>query len=77
MKLNQIEVLSQEEIHLIHEATLEILSKKGVVLSDFIRNFLAEKGLPADHNSGVVRYLSSVVIACLQQVPSSLSLFGR
>ena len=77
MKLNQIEVLSQEEIHLIHEASLEILEQEGVVvLSDFIRNFLAEKGLPVDHNSGLVRIPASVVAACLQQVPSSFALYS-
>jgi len=77
LKLNQMEVLSQEEIRLIHEATLEILEQEGVVvLSDFIRYFLAEKGLPVDHNSGVVRIPSSVATACLQQVPSSFALYS-
>jgi trimethylamine--corrinoid protein Co-methyltransferase len=72
-----MEVLSQEEIRLIHEATLEILEQEGVVvLSDFIRYFLAEKGLPVDHNSGVVRIPSSVATACLQQVPSSFALYS-
>lgn len=76
MKLNQTEVLSQEEIHLIHDATLEILEQEGVVvLSDMVRSFLAEKGLPVDHNSGVVRIPSSVVNSCLKQVPSSFALF--
>ncbi|QPM68529.1 trimethylamine methyltransferase family protein [Atribacter laminatus] len=77
MKLNQTEVLSQEEIHLIHDATLEILEQEGVVvLSDMVRSFLAEKGLPVDHNSGVVRIPSSVVNSCLKQVPSSFALFA-
>lgn len=76
MKLNQLEVLSKEEMQLIHEATLEILEQEGVVvLSDFMRKFLAEKGLPVDHNTKIVRIPSSVVKTCLQQVPSSFDIF--
>ncbi|HSV30540.1 MAG TPA: trimethylamine methyltransferase family protein [Atribacteraceae bacterium] len=76
MKLNRAEVLSREEIHSIHEASLRILDERGViVLSDAMRKLFGEKGLPVDHDSGVVRIPPSIVERSLQQAPSSFPLF--
>lgn len=76
MRMNRAEVLSAEEIQLIHEASLRILDEQGVVVfSDAMRAFFATKGLPVDENTAVVKIPPSAVEYALSQVPRSFSLY--
>ena len=69
-----MEVLSQEEIHLIHEATLEILEQEGVVVLSDIQILLRKAYRSTIILSG--RIPSSVATACLNKSLLLLHSFG-
>ncbi len=77
MKLNRLEVLSQEEIKRIHEATLDLLEKVGVrVESPEARATLTQAGALSEEKKAFVRFPRDLVTSCLKQVPASFALYG-
>ncbi len=78
MKLSKFEVLSREDISLIHEATLDILSDCGVkVLSRRMLEFLASRGLNVDSERQIVRFSRSCIEDALSKVPRSFDVYDR
>ena len=79
MKLNKLEVLTKEEIEIIHTNTLELLETIGVkVESSEARTFLKENGcFTDDENSHFIKYPSDLVETHLKTVPNSFSLWGH
>ena len=79
MKLNTLEVLTKEEIELIHTNALELLETIGVkVESPEARAFLLEKGcISAEENDHFIKYPHDLVEKHLKTVPSSFSLWGQ
>ncbi len=76
MKLKQIEVLSKDEIELIHSNTLNLLEVIGVkVESEEAKELLIENGctLAKDH---FIRFPENLVKEQLKKVPQSFSLWG-
>ena len=77
MKLNQIEVLTKDEIEFIHASTLELLEKVGIKVDDQkTRSLFKEYGAEVDKNSNFVKIPEFLVKEKLQQVPDSFKLFG-
>jgi trimethylamine--corrinoid protein Co-methyltransferase len=79
MKLNKLEVLTKEEIELIHNETLELLETIGVkVESPEARIFLKKNGCILDEEkSHFVKYPPDLVKKNLKIIPSSFSLWGH
>ncbi|HIJ72665.1 MAG TPA: hypothetical protein HPP83_01055 [Candidatus Hydrogenedentes bacterium] len=78
MKLAMLEVLSDEDIRLIHEATLDLLENCGVkVLGARMRSFLEEQGLPVDADTGVVRFPRARVEEAMRHIPAQFEVFDR
>jgi trimethylamine---corrinoid protein Co-methyltransferase len=77
MKLNQIEVLTKDEIEFIHSSTLELLETIGIKIDDKnTRNLFKEYGAEVDNDSSFVKVPESLVEEKLKQVPDSFKLFG-
>jgi trimethylamine--corrinoid protein Co-methyltransferase len=79
MKLNQMEVLTKDEIELIHNTTLELLESVGVMVdSPEARTLLKNNGAMVDDDSKNiwVRFPEELVKEQLRFVPDSFTLWG-
>ncbi|MFX0058996.1 MAG: trimethylamine methyltransferase family protein [Candidatus Hodarchaeota archaeon] len=77
MKLNQIEVLSKEDIENIHTSTLELIEKVGVRIDDDkTRKLFHDYGAEIDNKHSLVKIPESLIKEKLRQVPNSFQLFG-
>ncbi len=77
MKTNRISVLSQDEIELIHNHTLDLLESIGVrVDSPEAKKLLQENGADIDEKSDYVKFPESLVKEQLNRVPDSFTLWG-
>lgn len=78
MKLQELKVLSETEIELIHAASIDILERCGVmVTSRNVLELLDKNGAEVDYNSQTARLPRKLVEACLQTVPQSFDLYDR
>ena len=78
MKLKYLEVLSKEEIELIHSATLELLSTVGIKIDDEeVRELFKENGAEIDDNTSFVKIPEDLIKQRLKTVPNSFKLYGR
>jgi len=74
----QIQVLSEQEKHRVHESTLKILAHTGVRVETALgRNYLAEAGAQVDEATRIVRFPKDFVEECLQIVPKNFTLGAR
>ena len=77
MKLNQIEVLTKDEIEFIHASTLDLLEKVGIKIDDEnTRILFKEHGAEIDNYDNFVKIPESLIKEKLKQVPDSFKLFG-
>ena len=77
MRMNQIEVLTKDEIELIHQNTIELLETIGVRIESIeARNLLIENGAEFDKNSKFVKFPENLVKETIKIVPDSFSLWG-
>jgi trimethylamine--corrinoid protein Co-methyltransferase len=77
MKLNQIEVLTKDEIEFIHASTLDLLEKVGIKIDDEnARGIFKDHGAEIDNYDNFVKIPESLVNEKLKQVPDSFKLFG-
>ena len=77
MRRNLINVLSQDEIELIHNHTLDLLERIGVkVDSTEARELLIENGAIFDDKTEYVKFPEGLVKEQLTKVPSSFTLWG-
>jgi len=78
MELAKLQVLSEEEVRLIHEATLEILAGCGVKMHHRpMLTFLKQKGLSVDMEQGLVRFSRGVIEDALASTPGQFEVFDR
>jgi len=78
MKLSVLTVLSHQEIKQIHEASIEILETCGVRIgSPRMCSFVAERGLPVDQETQIVRFPRGCVQDALAHVPQCFDVFDR
>ena len=78
MELELLKVLSEEEIHEIHEATIDILENCGVrILSKRMLEFLEQKGLDVNREKRIVRFSRSCIEDTLSRIPPRFEVFDR
>ena len=77
MRRNLINVLSQDEIELIHNHTLDLLERIGVKVDSIeARELLIENGAIFDDKTEYVKFPEGLVKEQLTKVPSSFTLWG-
>ncbi|TFG18049.1 MAG: hypothetical protein EU533_07965 [Promethearchaeota archaeon] len=77
MKLDQIKVLTQNEINFIHSSSLELMEKVGIKIDDQnTRRLFQDYGAEVNNQSGFVKIPESLVVEKLKQVPNSFKLYG-
>jgi len=78
MKLERFRVLSEAEIEQIHEATLDILERCGVLVdSPEMLGFLVEKGIAVNHDQRIARFSRSCIEDALELVPHQFEVYDR
>lgn len=78
MKLLNFKVLSEQEIIMIHEASVKILENTGVqILSKKVLELLDSKGAIVDYDKKTARMPARLIEACLKTVPRTFELYNR
>jgi len=74
-----LDIIPREDLLKIHEASLNILDRTGVVmpLPDERLADLADLGLKVDHRSHVVRFPPDIIESAIQKTPASYTLHAR
>ena len=71
MKLSVPEVLTQDELETIHEASLNILAEVGMVVDEKeLLHLLAEAGTEVDFQTGLVKIPRELTQQALRTAPS-------
>ncbi|MFX1572410.1 MAG: trimethylamine methyltransferase family protein [Promethearchaeota archaeon] len=77
MKMKKLEVLSKDEIGLIHSSSLDLLSSVGIKIdSKDTRDLLEKNGAETDSNNNFVRFPENLVKDQLKKVPNSFKVYG-
>ncbi len=77
MKLNRIEVLSEDEIQTIHDATMDLMSSTGVrIESEKARALLKENGAEIEESSHFVKFSESLIDEFIKKAPECFSVYG-
>jgi trimethylamine--corrinoid protein Co-methyltransferase len=79
MKMNRMEVLEKDEIELIHNSTIELLERVGVIVeSSEARNLLKESGAIVDeaNKENFVKFPEALIKEQLKKVPEEFTLWG-
>lgn len=78
MQLNRYEVLDEEEIFKIHEASLEILSEVGIAIySKEVLELLNEAGAIVDFKKSIARIPKNLVEEALVSVPLNVLIWSK
>ncbi len=76
LKTPSIEILSQDQIYEIHNATLDVLDNTGYkILSASARDLLARAGARVDGD--IAKIPSNIVEECIRLAPKGLVLYNR
>jgi trimethylamine--corrinoid protein Co-methyltransferase len=76
--ISPLEILSEDQIRWVHQATLDVLRKTGVTFqSEWALGFLESVGCSVDRNSMRVRFPDDLIEACLGQAPHSYRVGAR
>jgi len=78
MKLKTMSVLSESEILMIHNTSIDILKNTGVkVLSSRVLNMLKEKGLDVSEEDRIVKFTQTSIEEALASIPDRFDIFAR
>lgn len=78
MKLSKFEVLSEQEVQMVHQASLDVLEHCGIkIMSDKVLRLLADGGATVDSESRIVKFPPSLVERCLKTIPAQFDLYDR
>jgi len=78
IKGGQLKILNSDELYEIHLATLEILERVGVKVSEQkALRMLAEAGASVDFKEKIARIPGYIVEEAIEKAPSGFTLFGR
>ncbi len=78
MRLKMLEVLSENELKCIHEASLRVLSETGMkIRSRRALELLGDSGASVDLERQLVKIPEEMVEDALQSVPSNITLYDR
>jgi len=73
-----VEILSDAEIQTIHNASLSVLKKTGIMIHhDEILKLVAEAGARVDKNSKIARLSEQLVMDCISKAKKQYILYGR
>lgn len=73
-----VELLTEEQVHRVHEASLEILEHVGLLVrNDEARAVFAEHGCKVDPQSKIVRLPSEIVEEFRSMIPAKFTFGGR
>ena len=76
--LHPLEILTEEQIELIHKDTLDVLQKTGVRFeSERALKLFKENGCEIDMDKKIVKFQPWLVEECLRKCPSSFQIKGR
>jgi trimethylamine--corrinoid protein Co-methyltransferase len=76
MKLEKLEVFSDDEVKMIHNSTLELLAKVGIKIDCMeTQELLTEYGAEVDKGN-FVKFPEELIIEELKKVPNSFKLYG-
>jgi trimethylamine---corrinoid protein Co-methyltransferase len=77
MNVVKFKILSDDDIRLIHEKSLELLESTGVVLkSKVILDRMADAGCKVDYDRWTIRFPADIVTQAIESTPGSLVLGG-
>jgi trimethylamine--corrinoid protein Co-methyltransferase len=77
LKMRKLELLSKDEIELIHAASLDLLSSVGIKIdSEETRELLKKNGAETESNSKFVKFPEEFVKEHLKTVPDSFNVYG-
>ncbi|MCM8778163.1 MAG: trimethylamine methyltransferase family protein [Candidatus Omnitrophica bacterium] len=78
MELQKLSVLSESEIKMIHNASMEILSSTGVkILNKRVLSILKDKGLEISEEKLIVKFTKTSIEDSLSSVPRKFDVFDR
>lgn len=78
MKLNNIKVLSDADIALVHEASLDVLRNTGIMtFSRKALELLEKNGAEVDYNSKIAKIPSGLVEKAIKSTPHKFELYDR
>ena len=78
MKLQELMVLSDSEVKLIHAASIDILEQNGVMVgSRNVLELLGRNGAEVDFGGKTAKLPRNLVEACLKTLPRSFDLYDR
>jgi len=78
MKLSEFQVLSQEEILEIHQASVDLLSEAGMIIySERVLHLLNEVGAKVNFDKNQVRIPPQLIEKSLKTIPSTIPLYTR
>ncbi len=78
MRLSKLEVLTHEEVRLVHGASLRVLERCGVkVMSDAVLALLAGHGVQVDRETRICKFPPKLVEDCIASAPMQFDLYGR
>ena len=77
MKMGKLELLSKDEVELIHSSSLDLLSSVGIKIdSDESRKLLEKNGAEIEPNSKFVKFPEELVKEQLKTVPDAFTVYG-
>ena len=78
MKFIDLKVLSDHEINMVHEASVNILENTGIkVGSKRVLDLLNSKGAIVDYNTEIAKLPRSLVEKCINIVPKAFDMYDR
>lgn len=78
MRLTDLQVLSKADMDLIHQSSLDVLEKVGLIVeSKKVLDILYDNGCIVDNGTQLVKFPRKVVEKCLKTVPSKIKLYDR
>lgn len=73
-----LKVLSEEDIHRIHNASLRLLEKHGILSeSELVINIFEKEGVKVDRESRIVHISAEMLDDALESAPKSFPIHGR
>ncbi len=78
MRLNEGKVLSNEEIRMIQQAAVKIVTEKGLIVEDNqVQAILKENGAWVDSEKGIIRLSEDMIEKALKSVPHKVTLYDQ
>ncbi|MDR3644486.1 MAG: trimethylamine methyltransferase family protein [Clostridia bacterium] len=78
MRLSDLKVLSEADVNMVHESSLELLERVGLIVeSPKVLDILSKSGCDVNFGTQLVRFPRRVVENCLQTLPEKIPILDR